>query len=230
MKQKIRSFIYIVRLGILLIPSFYLLDYFVYYPFRYKLLIIRLFLSLFFLAVSFLTSRINEKYYDTVIFGTTWMTAFSLSLMCFITGDGFASPYYAGILQVIIATALLYYLSPRKYSVLMIGIAVQHFFIQFFIPWNISDFLLNFMALGVFLVVAVLVHNLIYGLVMENMELKEFIPICANCKKIRNDDGFWQQLEVYMSKHKGLEFSHGICPECMKELYPEIADKEETEQ
>lgn len=66
-----------------------------------------------------------------------------------------------------------------------------------------------------------------------NKELKEaldtiktlhgIIPICANCKKIRDDKGSWSQLEAYFSKHSEVQFSHGICPECVKKLYPEFA-------
>ena len=54
--------------------------------------------------------------------------------------------------------------------------------------------------------------------------LRGFIPICTSCKKVRNDQGFWQQVEVYVSNHTEAEFSHGICPGCFKALYPEIAD------
>ncbi|MBU0513540.1 MAG: PAS domain S-box protein [Proteobacteria bacterium] len=50
--------------------------------------------------------------------------------------------------------------------------------------------------------------------------LRGLIPICSNCKKIRDDKGFWQQVEVYVREHSEAEFSHGICPECMKKLYP----------
>ena len=50
--------------------------------------------------------------------------------------------------------------------------------------------------------------------------LRGIVPICANCKKIRNDEGFWQQVEVYVRDHTEAEFSHGICPECMEKLYP----------
>ena len=52
--------------------------------------------------------------------------------------------------------------------------------------------------------------------------LQGFIPICASCKKIRDDKGFWNQIEAYISKHSEAEFSHGICPECQKKLYPEF--------
>ncbi len=52
--------------------------------------------------------------------------------------------------------------------------------------------------------------------------LHGIIPICSNCKKIRDDKGSWNQMEAYISKHSEAEFSHGICPECVKELYPEF--------
>lgn len=51
--------------------------------------------------------------------------------------------------------------------------------------------------------------------------LRGIVPICASCKKIRDDDGYWQQLEVYMREHTEAEFSHGICDECMNKLYSE---------
>ena len=52
--------------------------------------------------------------------------------------------------------------------------------------------------------------------------LKGFIPICASCKKIRNDEGYWEQLEAYLREHAEVEFSHGICPSCARKLYPEL--------
>jgi DNA-binding response OmpR family regulator len=56
-------------------------------------------------------------------------------------------------------------------------------------------------------------------------QLKGFIPICAHCKKIRNDEGFWQKVEVYIEKHSDATFSHGICPECIEKYYPGLGDK-----
>lgn len=52
--------------------------------------------------------------------------------------------------------------------------------------------------------------------------LSGLLPICSSCKKIRDDEGYWNQLEVYIRDHSEVEFSHGLCPECAKELYPEI--------
>jgi hypothetical protein len=50
--------------------------------------------------------------------------------------------------------------------------------------------------------------------------LRGLLPICANCKKIRDDTGYWNQIETYIHDHSEAKFSHGICPECMKKLYP----------
>jgi hypothetical protein len=50
------------------------------------------------------------------------------------------------------------------------------------------------------------------------------LPICAGCKKIRNDVGYWEQVDSYIKKHTDVDFSHGICPECLARLYPEFAD------
>ena len=50
--------------------------------------------------------------------------------------------------------------------------------------------------------------------------LKGLVPICAHCKSIRNDEGFWQVLEVYVTDHSEAEFSHGICPACAQTHYP----------
>ena len=52
--------------------------------------------------------------------------------------------------------------------------------------------------------------------------LSGFIPICAKCKKIRDDQGFWQAGESYISRHSEAEFSHSICPDCLVSLYPDL--------
>jgi PAS domain S-box-containing protein len=52
--------------------------------------------------------------------------------------------------------------------------------------------------------------------------LRGLVPICASCKKIRDDQGFWHQVEIYVRDHTEANFSHSICPACAKELYPEL--------
>lgn len=58
--------------------------------------------------------------------------------------------------------------------------------------------------------------------------LHGIIPICSNCKKIRDDKGAWQEVEIYVSKHSEAQFSHGICPPCMRNLSPEYSPAPET--
>jgi streptogramin lyase len=57
--------------------------------------------------------------------------------------------------------------------------------------------------------------------------LKGLLPICASCKKIRDDTGYWQQMESYIREHSEVEFSHGICPDCMRKLYPDYVKRKE---
>ncbi|MFC1746201.1 hypothetical protein ACFL35_19575 [Candidatus Riflebacteria bacterium] len=62
--------------------------------------------------------------------------------------------------------------------------------------------------------------------ITEVRTLRGIVPICAACKNIRDDKGFWQKVEAYVEKHsEAIGFSHGVCPECVKKLYPEIADE-----
>ncbi|MBF0496986.1 MAG: response regulator [Deltaproteobacteria bacterium] len=52
--------------------------------------------------------------------------------------------------------------------------------------------------------------------------LRGLLPICAHCKKIRDDKGYWNQIESYIRTHSEADFSHGICPECVKKDYPDL--------
>lgn len=52
--------------------------------------------------------------------------------------------------------------------------------------------------------------------------LSGLLPICASCKKIRDDKGYWQKLETFVHEHSNAEFSHSICPDCMDKLYPDF--------
>jgi sigma-B regulation protein RsbU (phosphoserine phosphatase) len=54
--------------------------------------------------------------------------------------------------------------------------------------------------------------------------LKGIVPICASCKNIRDDRGFWNRVENYVRDHTEAEFSHAVCPDCMKRLYPQFKD------
>jgi DNA-binding response OmpR family regulator len=52
--------------------------------------------------------------------------------------------------------------------------------------------------------------------------LRGIVPICATCKKVRDDQGYWKQVEIYVRDHTEASFSHGVCPECMDKYYPDV--------
>lgn len=62
--------------------------------------------------------------------------------------------------------------------------------------------------------------------------LRGILPICSFCKNIRNDEGYYEQIDEYIHKHSGVDFSHTICPTCMKKHYPEVYEsmKKETSE
>ena len=59
----------------------------------------------------------------------------------------------------------------------------------------------------------------------EVKKLGGFLPICASCKKIRDDEGYWNEVERYISDHSEAQFSHSICPDCVRTLYPELSEE-----
>lgn len=72
-------------------------------------------------------------------------------------------------------------------------------------------------------------EELIAGLkekVEQVQQLSRLIPICASCKKVRDDSGYWQGVDEFLHKHSPAELTHGICPECERKLYPELQDSD----
>ncbi len=65
-------------------------------------------------------------------------------------------------------------------------------------------------------------HNKLLEALKEIKVLSGLLPICASCKKIRDDTGYWNQIESYINQHSEAEFSHSICPDCAKNLYPDL--------
>lgn len=57
----------------------------------------------------------------------------------------------------------------------------------------------------------------------EVRQLQGIIPICASCKNVRDDQGYWHQVETYLRSHSNADFSHGLCPSCVSKLYPGYA-------
>ena len=60
--------------------------------------------------------------------------------------------------------------------------------------------------------------------------LKGILPLCSHCKKIRDDEGYWNQVDTYIQVHTEADVSHSLCPECIKELYPDLEIYDEKEK
>jgi hypothetical protein len=60
-------------------------------------------------------------------------------------------------------------------------------------------------------------------------KLEGIIPICAACKRVRDDQGYWHQVEQYIRERSGAEFSHGLCPECTERLYPGLGPRKQQQ-
>ena len=59
------------------------------------------------------------------------------------------------------------------------------------------------------------------GALAQVKTLSGLLPICSGCKKIRDDQGYWNRIETYISEHSDAQFSHGICPDCAKKYFPD---------
>ena len=78
--------------------------------------------------------------------------------------------------------------------------------------------------LSIFSIVMVFEAALLKNLYKRIRLLEGFIPICANCKKIKSAEDQWEQIEKYITQHSLAQFSHGICPDCARQLYPDLYD------
>ena len=78
-----------------------------------------------------------------------------------------------------------------------------------------------FVEISIFVIV-VLIEILVMKKLLGRIKILEgFLPVCANCKKIREENN-WKQMEAYITEHSLAKFSHSICPDCREELYPEL--------
>ncbi|GAB4248507.1 MAG: hypothetical protein Kow00129_09260 [Thermoleophilia bacterium] len=59
-------------------------------------------------------------------------------------------------------------------------------------------------------------------------ELRKLLPICSSCKKVRDDSGYWQEVEGYIRRVSNIELTHGLCPDCVRNIYGEYVDDEDT--
>jgi hypothetical protein len=219
------SFIFAFTIAFTFYPLFYVLDIIIYPEFKFELLQIRLSTMGVFVILLLLISRLKEHILMTLIFIAA---ALSITLMCYVTGDGFSSSYYSGVILCIIVSSVFFRIKNKYYIVMMLIIVLLHFFVLSFIPFQITDLMKNAFFVGSAALFTIVVHAIILYFSVQLKVLKDLLPICAKCKKIRDDKGYWNQMEKYITEHSGAQFTHGLCPKCAEELYGTIGlgDKE----
>ena len=188
--------------------------------------------------------------YQLLIIMGTLASAITVELMILKTG-GHASSYYVGMsllgiwvisfLPVRFTLSLLLML--MIYSIYLIPILANETVADFRVFFTANVFLIVLLSSALILRhfhYRTLINELglkydleMYKVQLENIvndrnaqlakikTLSGMLPICASCKKIRDDKGYWNRIETYISKHSETEFSHGICPDCAKKLYPQ---------
>jgi len=153
-----------------------------------------------------------------------FLTGYELSFSIFYLGPIVCLAWFGG-------AARGYFLALLSAGVWMIAdVSSGHEFTNALLPfWN------TLVRLGIFALTVSLVArlNAAYAaqvrlvdelrVTLENVKvLKGLIPICAWCKKVRDDEGFWDQVEAYITKHSDASFTHGMCPECMENMKREV--------
>jgi hypothetical protein len=206
-------------LGMIFFPLFYLLDISMYPNYKTKLLLLRISMSIisFFLLLIVLHGK--EKYVPIATKLSLFVYAFGISFMCYIVKEGFASPYYTGIILVIIFASEFLRFNFSHFLIVVSAILIQHFTLLLFLPYEIKDLLKNIFFLTSSAAIAAVSQFTIFRLTRKVKALESFLPICSCCKRIRDDKNNWYIVEKYIEESTKVKVSHGICPDCLNKVY-----------
>lgn len=227
--EKRKIYGYGCRIGCVVVLLMLPLDVVMYPDHKWFLLMVRVFIVMYLIMAEQLFYRVKDEHLTALTVISCVLASLSVTLCCYLTGQGFASPYYVGHFKIMVILTAFYELRPRYYALIICLIMFQHFAILSFIPWELKCLLKNIFFLGSFCIAAYMMHTLLYKLTGEIGLLRGILPICANCKKVRNDDGYWEQVDVYVKNRSKLNFTHGVCPDCTRQLYPFVStEKQDT--
>ncbi len=179
-------------------------------------------------------SRIRQKAYEAFI-SMFIITGISILIFHFWGRSEVLQNVHAFflILPVVIFLSLKYDFTGAAASSFVISLIAQIFTSKGIGPFAGSDIQLNLVSLNVFIISITLSAGftgiLFYERKAREDKLKQaleeiktlrgILPICSSCKKIRNDKGYWEQIEFYIAEHSDAEFSHSLCDECVEKLY-----------
>jgi K+-sensing histidine kinase KdpD len=151
-----------------------------------------------------------------------------LSILCIAT-DYITGPVVQFPVLFLIPVALASWYSGRVWGIaasLVLPLIRMLFIFIWTVPWTLWESLVNTgIRMFVFTLFAVLIERTARQqkqLSHKIRILEGMLPVCCICKKIRTDKGDWEQIEKYITEHSEAEFSHGLCPECAHERYPDL--------
>ena len=164
-----------------------------------------------------------DKRPNTICLGAAFVVVF----IDHITGKQIDFPILYGLPIALAAWKL------RKNMAYALSVCLPLIRLAFLYQWNINQpFVISFTNICIIMFSLLLYAYLIQRTAWQTLKLKKkvkslegFLPICASCKKIRNEKGEYEQIEKYVSEHSDAMFSHGICPDCAQKLYPEFTRK-----
>lgn len=196
--------------------------------------------------VRFMSGEYAIAIFDFVVSGSF----FALGVYTFVTGRDTAARYISAAISVIgplyflqqlsptgmywvySSTVVLYYLIPLRWAIGS-NIAMLSGVFAIYSNQEIESVQLAslLITIGLTNMFSLFFSQLTEQAILDRIELKaaqrevealrELLPICANCHRIRDEEGNWHQLESYLTETRGTRFSHGVCPTCLPQLYPD---------
>lgn len=149
-----------------------------------------------------------------------------MSIYLFISGGAHGT----GIFWLFIIPVIFFFFLGLKYGTIFFMIQCISVISLFFISkegyiniYYDDKTVLFFLIVSFFeLIILFLYERILNDYLSQIKTMRGLLPICASCKKIRDDKGYWKQVEVYIQEHSEADFTHSICPDCAKKLYPDI--------
>ena len=224
--EKRKSILMYLAISLLCYLLFIFFDRAMYPDYIVPLLITKVLFILIFILLFILTKKIKEKNLFIPLLLSGFFVSLGVSMKCIILKEGFGCAYYAGNIITLLGTLIVTKTKTKYYLILIFIILLQHFVLLSFIPFEYRDLIKNIFFLTVAASVCILAHFMIEKLNIRIEKLEGCIPICAKCKKIRDDEGYWNQIEEFIGDRSEVEFSHGLCPECAEKLYGKTEEHE----
>jgi len=219
-----KSILMYLAMSFLCYLLFIFFDRTMYPDYIVPLLITKGLFLLIFIILFILTKKFKEKNLFIPLLLSGFFVSLGVSIKCIILKEGFGCAYYVGNIIALLGTLIVTRTKTKYYLILISIILLQHFVLLSFIPFEYKDLIKNIFFMAVAASVCILAHYMIEKLTIRIEKLEGFIPICAKCKKIRDDEGYWNQIEKFIEDRSEVEFSHGLCPDCAEKLYGKMED------